>query len=449
MRLASASIRAIKYLSFATMAHPGQTRADRSRFSMHHPMSLDLAVAASPIPANTESNLTDRCDRLQAPPLSLYIHIPWCLRKCPYCDFNSHTASESLPEKRYIRALLADLDQDLALVGNRELRSIFIGGGTPSLFGAKSIAELLVGVRARLNGAADMEITLEANPGTVESGKFEAFRAAGVNRLSIGVQSFNNAHLRALGRIHDGDQARVAAQAARTAGFVNFNLDLMFGLPRQRIEEALTDVQTAIGLGPTHLSLYQLTLEPNTLFHRHPPRLPAEETVWRMQRKCQALLAERGYAQYEISAYARFGRRCAHNLNYWRFGDYLGIGAGAHGKITDLKRQAIKRLWKVKHPRHYLETAGTPESLGGAAAVPKTDLPLEFLMNHLRLREGFAAGDFGKRTGLAFAVLEPKLSACVERGLLERRNGHIRCTDDGWNFLDNILEEFVSEASSP
>jgi putative oxygen-independent coproporphyrinogen III oxidase len=389
--------------------------------------------------------LTD--NGLQAPPLSVYVHIPWCVRKCPYCDFNSHVRSGDLPEKPYVSALIADLEQDLPLVDGRTVHSIFIGGGTPSLFRPESIAELLAGIRVRLRCPPNMEVTLEANPGTVEHGKFEGFRAAGVNRLSIGVQSFNDAHLKALDRVHGSNEACIAAQAARAAGFASFNLDLMFGLPGQRIEDAVTDVEIATDLEPTHLSLYQLTLEPNTLFYRHPPSLPAEDTIWRMQHKCQTLLARRGYAQYEISAYARAGHRCAHNLNYWRFGDYVGIGAGAHGKITDVKRQAVTRLWKVKHPARYLEAAGTVNCLGGKAAIPTSDLPLEFLMNHLRLREGFAEAVFMERTGLPIDVLEPKLSSAVEQGLLERRVGHIRCTSLGWNFLDNVLERFIADES--
>jgi oxygen-independent coproporphyrinogen-3 oxidase len=384
---------------------------------------------------------------LRNPPLALYIHIPWCVRKCPYCDFNSHAGDGALPEEAYVAALLADLEQDLPLAAGRSLSTLFIGGGTPSLFSAEAIARLLEGVAERTDIAEDVEITLEANPGTVDEGRFAGFRRAGVNRLSIGIQSFNDVHLARLGRIHDAAAAARAARAARSAGFDNFNLDLMFGLPGQGVAEALADVQTAIDLGPSHISFYQLTLEPNTWFHRHPPPLPEDEVIWEAQRACQAMLAGHGYAQYEVSAYALEGRRCRHNLNYWRFGDYLGIGAGAHGKITDAKRGTIARRWKQRHPKRYLETAGTPECIGEHTVIAPGELPLEFLMNHLRLREGFLLADFSRSTGLAADVLDPGIQACGESGLLLVEDGRIRCTDKGWNFLDNVLEHFMSEHS--
>jgi oxygen-independent coproporphyrinogen-3 oxidase len=374
--------------------------------------------------------------------LSLYVHIPWCVRKCPYCDFNSHAAQPDLPERAYVEALLADLDQDLPRVRGRAVETVFIGGGTPSLFSPEAISALLAGVKARLPLAAQAEITLEANPGTVDSGKFEGFRAAGVNRLSIGAQSFNDGHLQALGRIHGSQDAARAARLASEAGFDNFNLDLMFGLPRQTLEEALADIRAALALGPPHISFYQLTLEPNTLFYRYPPTLPGDDSLWEMQAACQAVLAGAGYRQYEVSAYARDGFRCRHNENYWRFGDYLGIGAGAHGKITDLSGN-IARLWKTRRPAHYLETAGTPDSIAGAGPVAAAELPLEFLMNHLRLREGFAPAVFTARTRLALDALEPGLARCLSLGLLERQGNAIRCTEQGWNFLDNVLENFV------
>jgi putative oxygen-independent coproporphyrinogen III oxidase len=381
---------------------------------------------------------------LKNPPLSLYIHIPWCVRKCPYCDFNSHAADGALPEKMYTDALLGDLEQELPWVAGRVVETIFIGGGTPSLFGAEAIAGLLEGVRARVEVAPEAEITLEANPGTAESGKFRGFREAGVNRLSLGIQSFDAAHLQRLGRIHGREAALRAADMAREAGFANFNLDLMFGLPEQTGERALADVRTAIGLQPTHISFYQLTLEPNTLFHKYPPRLPDDDAIWALQRACQTLLAEHGYRQYEVSAYAQTGFRCRHNLNYWRFGDYLGIGAGAHGKITDLKTRTITRTWKIKHPRHYLDAADQPEQQGGRAVVPADERPFEFLMNALRLREGFADALFSEHTGLSLAVLEPEFSACLGEELLERRDGFIRCTETGFNFLDTVLQRFLS-----
>jgi oxygen-independent coproporphyrinogen-3 oxidase len=380
---------------------------------------------------------------LKTPPLGLYLHIPWCVRKCPYCDFNSHAAGEALPERAYVAALLTDLEQALAAVVGRTVETLFIGGGTPSLFSAEAIAALLDGVRSCLTVAPDAEITLEANPGTAESGKFRGFREAGVNRLSIGVQSFDAGHLQRLGRIHGREEALRAAVLAREAGFDNFNLDLMFGLPDQTREQALADVRTAIALGPTHLSFYQLTLEPNTLFHKYPPRLPEDDAIWAIQRDCQALLAEQGYHQYEVSAYAREGRGCRHNLNYWRFGDYLGIGAGAHGKLTDLKTGTVTRTWKIKHPAHYLDATGQPERRGGRAEVGRDELPFEFLMNALRLREGFPEALFAERTGLPLEVLEPELAACVDEGLLAREGGVIRCTETGYNFLDNVLQRFL------
>ena len=376
------------------------------------------------------------------PPLSLYIHIPWCVRKCPYCDFNSHAATGGLPEVAYVTALLSDLEQDLANVAGRKVATVFIGGGTPSLFSADAIRALLTGIAARLPIESQAEITLEANPGTAESGKFKGFRDAGINRLSIGIQSFNDRHLRALGRIHDSREAKLAVEIAKASGFTNFNLDLMFGLPNQTCEEALDDIRCAVELQPTHLSLYQLSLEPNTLFHRYPPTLPEDDSLWGIQEACQALLAERGYHQYEVSAYSKEGFRCSHNVNYWRFGDYLGIGAGAHGKITDASGN-ITRTWKIRHPARYLETAGTLAGIGGCDVLEKHELPLEFMMNHLRLREGFKEFMFTERTGLPMNALEPVLSQCFEYGLLEQGEGFIRCTDKGWNFLDNVLEKFI------
>ncbi len=381
------------------------------------------------------------------PPLSLYIHIPWCVRKCPYCDFNSHAATGELPETAYVAALLSDLEQDLPKVAGRTAQTVFIGGGTPSLFSPEAIHALLEGIASRLPIERQAEITLEANPGTVESGKFKGFCEAGVNRLSIGVQSFNDRHLQALGRIHDSREAKLAVDIAKAAGFANLNLDLMFGLPRQTREEALDDIRCAMGLQPTHLSFYQLTLEPNTLFHRYPPPLPGDDIIWETQEACQALLDEKGYRQYEVSAYARAGFRCSHNLNYWRFGDYLGIGAGAHGKLTDASGN-IARTWKIRHPARYLETAGTLAGIGGCDAVEEQELPLEFMMNHLRLREGFREAEFTGRTGLPMNALEPALSQCLEDSLLERCKGFIRCTDKGWNFLDNVLEKFIATAFS-
>ncbi|MDX1654624.1 MAG: radical SAM family heme chaperone HemW, partial [Candidatus Competibacteraceae bacterium] len=351
-------------------------------------------------------------------PLSLYIHIPWCVRKCPYCDFNSHALRDTLPEADYVAALLADLEQDLPRVWGRPVESVFIGGGTPSLFSPWAIDRLLSGLRARLNLRPDLEITLEANPGTVEQDRFIGYRQAGINRLSIGVQSFNPVHLQGLGRIHGPMDAIQAAEAARRAGFDDFNLDLMYGLPGQSVEQALADLDQALALEPTHLSHYQLTLEPNTLFYRYPPPLPQEEQLWAIQEACQERLASSGYRQYEISAYARSERRCRHNLNYWTFGDYLGIGAGAHGKLSDPATGEVLRMWKVKHPRDYLARAGRPEGIGGLDPVEENELGLEFMLNALRLVAGVPAALFSQRCALPLTALEPALSRAREQGLL-------------------------------
>jgi oxygen-independent coproporphyrinogen-3 oxidase len=389
------------------------------------------------------TSAADNSLMLQCPPLSLYIHIPWCVRKCPYCDFNSHRAEAVLPETEYINALLRDLEGQLGWVSGREIETIFIGGGTPSLFGAGSIQTLLQGVRERLPLASAAEITLEANPGTAESDKFRRFRQAGVNRLSIGIQSFQPEQLKALGRIHGREEALRAAQMAREAGFDNFNLDLMFGLPQQTPKQALADLQTAIDLNPSHLSLYQLTLEPNTVFHKYPPALPEDESIWAIQQAAQARMAELGFQQYEVSAYARSGWPCRHNLNYWQFGDYLGIGAGAHGKITDMQTGTVSRTTRIKHPQHYLQASGDPERQGACVAIPREELRFEFLMNALRLRKGFDMRLFTARTGLPINALEPELSACLDDGLLEQDGQHIRCSTHGFNFLDSVLQRFL------
>lgn len=380
----------------------------------------------------------------QTQALGLYIHIPWCVRKCPYCDFNSHQAREPIPEEEYIQALIADFEQDLQRVHNLPVHSLFIGGGTPSLLSAEAIERLLSAVAERVSLASDAEITLEANPGTVDSGKVRAFRHIGITRLSIGVQSFQDRQLRALGRIHTGRDAVRAVETAQDAGFDNLNLDLMFGLPGQNLQSAMVDVLTAVKLEPAHISYYQLTIEPNTVYYRQPPALPHDEAIWAVQRSGQAHLAEHGYHQYEISAYARAGLQCRHNINYWRFGDYLGIGAGAHGKITDNRGQRIVRLWKVKHPKRYMKTAGTDACIGGQHVIPPNDRTVEFLMNHLRLREGFDESLFTARTGWPLSCVEPALSACIEDGLLEQHRDFIRCTEFGWRFLDEILGRFLS-----
>ncbi|MBI3545190.1 MAG: oxygen-independent coproporphyrinogen III oxidase-like protein [Gammaproteobacteria bacterium] len=374
------------------------------------------------------------------PPLSLYVHIPWCVRKCPYCDFNSHEARAAIPEQEYIDALLRDLEQDLPRVWGRTIQSIFIGGGTPSLFAPEAIDRLLSGLRARLLLSQDVEITLEANPGTVELERFKGFRQAGINRLSIGIQSFDAEKLQALGRIHGGAEAERAAAAARQAGFENFNLDLMFGLPQQTLEQALADIRCAIQFQPSHLSVYQLTLEPNTLFHAQPPALPDDDVIWEMQCQLQKELAAAGYRQYEISAYAQAGKECRHNLNYWLFGDYLGIGAGAHSKITD--NNSITRAWKVKQPKEYLRLAGTPAGIGGAEKLTRADMPMEFMMNALRLSAGFPPRLFAERAGLPISAMEKSLHAAERDGLITWDLDCLRPTEKGFRFLNNLLGLF-------
>jgi putative oxygen-independent coproporphyrinogen III oxidase len=374
------------------------------------------------------------------PPLSLYIHIPWCVRKCPYCDFNSHQQSGDLPEKAYIDALLQDLREDSHFIQGRQLQSIFIGGGTPSLFSAASFSRLLNEVVDIVPFARDIEITLEANPGTFEQEKFKDYRRVGINRLSIGVQSFNEQHLQTLGRIHGGNEALRAADIARQAGFDNFNLDLMFGLPQQNMQQALHDLRTAIACNPTHLSWYQLTIEPNTEFFRRPPTLPVDDAIAEMQEAGIALLAGHGFQRYEISAYSRADRESRHNLNYWRFGDYLGIGAGAHGKTTDASLQIV-RTRKTRMPLHYLDPIRT--FTAERRIVGKEELPLEFMMNALRLRDGVPALYYQTRAGLSLQALAPQLQRLRDRGLLVKDPDHIAPTDKGLQFLNEILLEFT------
>jgi len=375
-------------------------------------------------------------------PLSLYIHFPWCIQKCPYCDFNSHAVKNALPEIDYIDTLLWDLAADLQQFQEepRMLQSIFMGGGTPSLFSAQQIQRLLSGVEHLIPFVDDMEITLEANPGTFESDKFADYRAIGINRLSIGIQSFNDEHLKHLGRVHSSEEAVQAITGARQAGFDNFNLDLMFGLPESSERDSLRDVQQAIKLQPSHISLYQLTLEPNTYFHKYPPILPSDEVIFNEQLACQKLLAEHGYQQYEISAYAQKGKQCKHNINYWSFGDYLGIGAGAHGKITRSLPDDIVRTLKPKQPEQYLQRSKGDRLV---QLVTESDLPLEFVMNHLRLKQGFSLETYTQRTGLSVQSLQPALSDCLEQRLLLEHQQHYRCSEKGWHFLDSILENFL------
>ena len=378
------------------------------------------------------------------PPLSLYVHIPWCVRKCPYCDFNSHEvrgkSQGAAPEQDYVQALIADLELALPQIWGRRVYSIFFGGGTPSLFSARAIEELLAAFRARLNLAADAEITLEANPGTFESAKFRDYRACGVNRLSIGIQSFNCAHLQALGRIHDSEEARRAIAIAQ-AHFDNINLDLMYALPQQTLAEAEQDIATAAGFGTAHLSAYHLTLEPNTLFFRDPPALPDSELAADMQDMIEARLAGGGYLNYETSAFARQGRECRHNLNYWRFGDYLGIGAGAHSKLSFPDR--ILRQMRHKQPRAYLQRTAAGAPVQEEHAVSRQDLGFEFMMNALRLAEGFEVALFAERTGLPISALERPLQEAVRRGLITRDHVRVAPTQRGQRFLNDLLQLFL------
>ncbi len=377
------------------------------------------------------------------PPLSLYIHFPWCTRKCPYCDFNSHALSDALPERAYIDALLRDLEQDLPRIWGRRIISIFMGGGTPSLFSPESLEYLLSQLRARLALATDCEITLEANPGSSEAARFAEFRAAGINRLSIGIQSFDNHQLQKLGRIHDRQQAFAAAEAAHAAGFDNFNLDLMFALPGQSPDQALTDLHNAIALEPTHLSHYQLTLEPNTWFYHHPPPLPDDDLAWEMQTRCQAQLEEHGYAQYEVSAYARPGRQCRHNRNYWEFGDYLGIGAGAHDKLSDAVAGRIVRRSKQRGPQDYLQAT---DFVQNEQCPDQNDILFEFMLNALRLNDGFELALFEQHTGLSRDVLQAPLQQAVADGLIEQADDPIQTSMRGRQYLNDLLARFLPDA---
>ncbi len=381
-------------------------------------------------------------------PLTLYVHTPWCVRKCPYCDFNSHALSGELPECRYVSALLKDLDFESRRAGGREIRSIFIGGGTPSLFSAEAIAKLLAGIRGRVALPEEVEITLESNPGALSLERLCGYRAAGVSRLSIGVQSFRDLALRSIGRIHSGADAVRAYHAARAAGFENINLDLMFGLPEDSAEGALSDLQQAIALAPEHLSWYQLTIEPDTAFFRHPPLLPDEDLLWETQNAGQALLAANGYVQYEVSAYARADRRCIHNLNYWQFGDYLGVGAGAHGKLSDPHTQTIVRGAKRANPNAYMADAGTGECTIDRHQLHAGEVVVEFMMNALRLKGGFQRPLFTHRTGLPLAAIEDPLADAAERGLLALDGERIRPTELGQRYLNELIYVFFRDAGS-
>jgi oxygen-independent coproporphyrinogen-3 oxidase len=383
---------------------------------------------------------------LTTPPLSLYVHLPWCVRKCPYCDFNSHEAKGALPFAAYVDALVADLDFDLPLVWGRTVHTVFFGGGTPSLFPPEAIDAFLQAASARLRFAPNLEITLETNPGTAEHGRFDRYRAAGVNRLSFGIQSFDDGCLQRLGRIHDSAQAEAAVKLARDAGFDNFNLDLMYALPGQTLAMAAYDIERALALQPTHLSHYQLTLEPNTLFAAKPPAgIPDDDASWDIQEHCQAMLAGAGYAQYEVSAYARTDRQCAHNLNYWHFGDYLGIGAGAHGKLTSGSEQTILRRWKVKHPAAYLAAAGTTAALGGDERIDPARRPFDYMLNALRLVDGFTLAEFEARTGLAADAIDAELHTALARDWVTREHGRIVPTELGRRFTNDVIGLFLPD----
>ena len=382
---------------------------------------------------------------LAAPPLSLYVHLPWCVRKCPYCDFNSHVLPmRGVPEAAYVAALLDDLEYAARDAADRPLVSIFFGGGTPSLFSADSIGRIVERAARRLGATADIEVTMEANPGTIERGHFAAYRAAGVNRVSLGAQSFSDRHLAALGRIHARGETLAAVEELRAAGFDNFNLDLMYALPEQTVDEALADLEQAIALQPLHLSHYQLTLEPGTAFERRPPRLPGDDAAYAMQVACQARLASAGYRHYEVSAYAQPGRECRHNLNYWRFGDYLGIGAGAHGKVTDTGRCRVVRTARVKQPGRYLAALEPAARLEPVREVPREDLAFEFCLNALRLSEGFDVDSFESCTGQPWSLITGPVDEATARGLLAAApGGRWVATELGARFLNDLQAMFL------
>ncbi len=374
-------------------------------------------------------------------PLSLYIHIPWCVRKCPYCDFNSHEAKNALPEDLYVAALLQELDGHLPLIEGRPLVSIFFGGGTPSLFSGIAIATILEGVAKRLPFSPQIEITLEANPGTIDQIRFSDFHKAGVNRLSLGVQSLQDDKLKTLGRIHDRLSAIKAISLAKQAGFTNFNLDLMYGLPNQSLDDALHDIETALTFEPTHFSWYQLTIEPNTLFYHQPPRLPADDLIWDIQLAGQSLLTTKGFHQYEVSAYAQPKKECLHNRNYWEFGDYLGIGAGAHSKITDHQTGTIVRFSQVKHPKDYLDPA--KRNMPSLIHIADNDLVFEFMLNALRLTQGVSTSLFTKHTGLSLQKIETIVTHATQRGLMLDDASRLCASHFGKRFLNDVVAMFL------
>ena len=380
---------------------------------------------------------------IQTPPLSLYVHVPWCVRKCPYCDFNSHEAGVDLDESAYITALLTDLEQDIGYFSQQEIQTVFFGGGTPSLFSAESIDNILAGIARRIPLTPDCEVTLEANPGTFEQNRFTDYRSAGINRLSIGIQSFADEQLNRLGRIHDRHEAVRAIETARNAGFENINLDLMFGLPGQDLSDAVEDIRLACDLEPSHLSHYQLTIEANTYFHKHTPVLPGTELIWDMQQACHEIMQQHGYAQYEVSAFSQSDRQCRHNINYWTFGDYIGIGAGAHGKSTTTDSGVISRRWKHRQPAAYIDNATQANACSGSSELETADILFEFLMNALRLRRGFSFELFEQRTGIG---RERLLDACdrVDEDLLLISETELCTSRRGFDFLNTVLEQFLA-----
>ncbi|MGH8480479.1 MAG: radical SAM family heme chaperone HemW [Gammaproteobacteria bacterium] len=405
--------------------------------------SPNVASGVSPIPLESGP-----------PPLSLYIHIPWCVRKCPYCDFNSHEVQGALPEADYVSAVLRDLDHEAHRIEGREVQTIFVGGGTPSLLSGEAVRSLLSGVRARIKVAAPAEVTLESNPGSVDGPRLVDYQEAGVNRLSIGVQSFRAPQLAALGRIHSGDDALRAFETARRAGVSNINLDLMFGLPDDDVGGCLADLAQAMALGPEHLSWYQLAIEPNTAFYRHPPRLPDDDQVFAAYQAGRALLRNHGYLQYEVSAYARQGAECRHNRNYWEFGDYLGIGAGAHGKLSDLANRRVVRNAKRAKPLSYMNgsysnSAGSPAAIVEGSPLTAAQLTVEFMMNALRLAAGFPLSLFTARTGLPIAAIESTLQEARERGLIEVQGDWLTPTEWGYRYLNELVYLFYRDEPDP
>ena len=380
---------------------------------------------------------------LSNPPLSLYVHIPWCVRKCPYCDFNSHSAPEALPAKTYVRALLADLERDLPMVWGRPVRSIYFGGGTPSLFKAELIGEFLSSARALLDVSPDAEITLEANPGTIERDSFSAYAQAGVNRVSLGVQSFDDELLGRIGRIHDHADIERSLGSLRSAGIANFNIDLMFALPGQSPARSRRDLELAIEAGPAHVSLYHLTIEPNTAFAAKPPVLPSDDVSWEMQQTGLEMLEAAGYRQYEISAFARKGLESRHNMNYWRYGDFLAIGAGAHAKITTPADGRVRRFARHRHPKQYLRGLKNGDWLAETRLIDDEERVFEFFLNQLRLKDGVFIDDFSARTGLPWQAVESRVQIAVDRGLLERHEQRLKPTGLGWKFVNDIQQLFL------